>query len=136
MRPPLRRELADLALLAAGAIPAALLRWRLDGLAAVSSGPFAGLLQASLLANLAGCLLIGLLIVQPPQRARLYLLGGVGFCGSLTTFSSWMLALARRLSAGELLVAASVLLVSLFGGLALVALGAWLGRRLWRGAPS
>ncbi|EDY37309.1 CrcB protein [Cyanobium sp. PCC 7001] len=134
MRPPLRRELADLVLLAAGAIPGALLRWQLDGLAAANTGPYAGLLQASLLANLAGCLLIGLLIVQPPQRARLYLLAGIGFCGSLTTFSSWMLALARRLSTGELLAAAGVLLVSLFGGLALVALGAWLGRQLWRQA--
>lgn len=135
MRPPLRRELGDLALLAAGAIPGALLRWQLDGLAAANTGPYAGLLQASLPANLGGCLLIGLLIVQPPHRARLYLLAGVGFCGSLTTFSSWMLALARRLSTGELLAAAGVLLVSLFGGLVLVALGAWLGRQLWSGAP-
>ncbi|SBO43590.1 CrcB family protein [Cyanobium sp. NIES-981] len=132
MSPPLRRELADLALLAAGAIPGALLRWRLDLLAAANSGPFAGLLQASLLANLAGCLLIGLLIVQPPGRSRLYLLAGIGFCGSLTTFSTWMLVLARRLSAGELFSAAAVLLVSLCGGLALVALGAWLGRLLLR----
>lgn len=136
MRAALRHELADLALLAAGAIPGALLRWRLDQWAQALSGAWAFLLQASLLANLGGCLLIGMLIVLPPRRARFYVLGGIGFCGSLTTFSSWMLALARRMASGDLPGAAAILSLSLLGGLVLVALGAWLGSLLWRQSRS
>jgi CrcB protein len=136
LRASLRHELTDVALLAAGAIPGALLRWQLDQWAAAMTGPWAVLLQASLLANLGGCLLIGLMIVLPPRRIRFYVLGGIGFCGSLTTFSSWMLALARRLEAGDLIGSAAIVLVSLLAGLVLVALGARLGGLLWGGSGS
>lgn len=132
MNAPLRHELSDLLLLAAGAVPGALLRWLLEQRALTVGGPWAALLQASLVPNLIGCFLIGLLIVQPPRRASLYLLAGVGFCGSLTTFSSWMLSMAQRLGTGDRLGAMATLMVSLLAGLALVALGAALGRR-WLG---
>jgi fluoride exporter len=78
---------------------------------------------ADLLANLIGCLLIGMLLAQPPHRARLYLWGGIGFCGSLTTFSSWMLELVRAIENGQPMDALLVLAVSLVGGLALAQLG-------------
>ena len=129
MNRSLRREVGDLMLLAAGAIPGVLLRWQVDQRALELPAPWSILFQAALPANLLGCFLIGMLIVQPAGGARLYLLAGVGFCGSLTTFSSWMLAVARRMAAGDLLAAASTVLVSLLGGLLLVAAGAALGRR-------
>ena len=70
----LRRELHDLALVAGGAIPGALLRWQLELVAASATNPgLRALTGADLLANLIGCLLIGLLLAQPPRRARLYL---------------------------------------------------------------
>ena len=132
MNPHLRRELRDLALVAGGAIPGALLRWQLELVAAsVTSPGLRALTGADLLANLIGCLLIGMLLAQPPQRARLYLWGGIGFCGSLTTFSSWMLELVRGLEAGRGLEVPRILAASLVGGLLLVRIGTGLGRRRW-----
>ncbi len=123
MNPHLRQELRDLTLVAAGAIPGALLRWQLELLAKSHGGSLRAIAGADLLANLIGCLLIGVLLAQPPRRARLYLWGGIGFCGSLTTFSSWMLELVRGLEAGRPLAVLGGLAVSLLGGLALVQLG-------------
>jgi CrcB protein len=123
MNQALRRELRDFALVAGGAIPGALLRWQLEEVAQASGGRLRTLTGADLLANLIGCLLIGMLLAQPPGRTRLYLWGGIGFCGSLTTFSSWMLELVRAIENGQRLDALLVLAVSLAGGLALVHLG-------------
>lgn len=128
MNQHLRRELRDLALVGGGAIPGALLRWQLELVAKASGGSLRAITEADLLANLIGCLLIGMLLAQPPRRARLYLWGGIGFCGSLTTFSSWMLELVRGLEAGEPLKVLTVLAVSLLGGLGLVQLGYSLAR--------
>jgi fluoride exporter len=132
MNQHLRRELRDLALVAGGAIPGALLRWQLELVAKTHGGSLRAITSADLLANLIGCLLIGMLLAQPPRRARLYLWGGVGFCGSLTTFSSWMLELVRGLDRGQPLEVLAVLAVSLLGGLALVQTGFSLARRPWR----
>jgi CrcB protein len=101
MNASLRRELRDLALVAGGAIPGALLRWQLELVAKARGGSLRAITAADLLANLIGCLLIGMLLAQPPRRARLYLWGGIGFCGSLTTFSSWMLELVRAMENGQ-----------------------------------
>jgi len=131
MNASLRRELRDLALVAGGAIPGALLRWQLELVAKAHGGSLRAITAADLLANLIGCLLIGMLLAQPPRRARLYLWGAIGFCGSLTTFSSWMLELVRAMENGQPLDALLVLAVSLVGGLALVQLGFSLARRRW-----
>ena len=105
------------------AIPGALLRWQLELVAKANGAGLGAITGADLLANLIGCLLIGMLLAQPPHRARLYLWGGIGFCGSLTTFSSWMLELVRAIENGQPMDALLVLAVSLVGGLALAQLG-------------
>ena len=75
----MRDELQELLLVAAGAVPGALLRWQLG----------AALHDRDVLANVLGALILGLLLGLP-YRPRLQLLIGIGFCGAFTTFSSWM----------------------------------------------
>ena len=111
----LTEEITSLALVAAGAIPGALLRWALG--------------EQILVANLLGCLLLGMISVAAAERPRWVLWGAIGFCGSLTTFSSWMLELS--------LAGLPVLATNLGGGLTLLVLGRVLSRRglrAWRAA--
>ena len=102
----------DLLLLALGAVPGALLRWRLEN---------------TLLANLLGCLVLGGILARQPGAPRLMLLGGLGFCGSLTTFSTWILELDQALKAGQPGPAALHLLPALVGGVGAVLVGMGLG---------
>lgn len=128
----LRREARDLLLVAMGAVPGALVRWRLEDLGKGWEGPATGLIEADLAANLIGTFLIGVIAAQRPPRPRLLLLGAIGFCGSLTTFSSWMLEISLALRRGRPDQALAVVLVSLLGGLSVVALGLLAGRQLGR----
>ena len=107
----------------------------------------------TLAVNLTGTLLLGAITwllgrsTSIPRRALLA--AGIGFCGSLTTFSTWAVELAARFRAepvlsgelslairsGQSTISAVVYLVlSLFGG----ALAFWVGRRIantvWRAA--
>ncbi|MCP9772128.1 CrcB family protein [Synechococcus sp. Tobar12-5m-g] len=129
MRRRLRFELWELALVAAGAVPGALLRWRIE----VQLGPLlasgaAGVAAANLLSNLLGSFLLGVLAGPIPWRAPLLLLGGIGFCGSLTTFSSWMLDLVRLRQQDQIQGALALLVASLVLGLAAAAAGLALSR--------
>ena len=122
-------EVRELALVALGAMPGALLRWQ----SSVQLGPFlGGNAGADLLVNLVGSFILGFLAGPIPRRTSLLLLMGIGFCGSLTTFSSWMLDVAKliqagRSSSGLLLIAASLAL-----GLLCALAGLSLSRRVFR----
>jgi CrcB protein len=124
----LRHELKTLGLVAAGAIPGALLRWQCERLGYAAIGGLRGLVAADFVANMLGCLVIGLVIAQPPNSPRITLWLGIGFCGSLTTFSAWILQLYLAIHGGSVFKALAVLLASLAGGLALVCLGYAMGR--------
>ena len=65
--------------------------------------------------NVAGCLGLGLLVSSGP-RARLML--GVGFCGGLTTFSTFSFEVASLLDDGEPFRAAGYVGLSLVLGVA------------------
>lgn len=124
----LRREARDLLLVATGAVPGALLRWHLEDLGKGLMGGHAGLIEFDLIANLLGTFLIGVIAALPAPRPRLMLLGGIGFCGSLTTFSSWMLQISLALRRGRPDEALIVVLISLLGGLVAVSVGLVVGR--------
>lgn len=114
-------ELSSLAWVAAGAIPGALLRWH-----------WGGSWSGTLAANLLGALILGSLVPLQQQRPRLLLLAGVGFCGSLTTFSTWMLELVKALEGNQPQQVMVVLMANLIGGLIAVGLGSALSTGVLR----
>lgn len=85
---------------------------------------------ATLVVNVTGSLLIGLLAALGPGSPTLYLVGAVGFCGGYTTFSTAMVESVRlaREGAWRQVVLASASHLLLCVGAA--ALGAGVGRLL------
>ena len=118
-RSALTFELQELLLVALGAVPGALLRWQLA----------LHLADQNLVANTLGSALLGF-VAGLPAAPRRQLLLGVGFCGSLTTFSSWMLDAVRQLGVGEIKAAAGLIGLTLGLGLGAAALGFQLGRQI------
>ena len=117
--PSLGTELQELLLVAVGAVPGALLRWQ-----------FSVVLQdRDVLVNVLGSLILGLLLGLP-YRPRLQLLAGIGFCGSLTTFSSWMVNSVDLIVSGDPLAALGLIGMTLGLGLGGAALGLWIGRNI------
>ena len=115
----LNAELQELLLVGLGAVPGALLRWQVSLHWA----------DRHLLVNVAGAALLGFLAGLPAAPRR-QLLIGIGFCGSLTTFSSWMLEAMRLISAGQISEALGLIGLTLGLGVGAAALGFWLGQRL------
>jgi CrcB protein len=126
----LRFELRELLLVAIGAVPGALLRWQ----AGVQLGPWlGGSAGADLLVNLVGSFVLGFLAGPIPRRTSLLLLLGIGFCGCLTTFSSWMLDVVKLIQQQRPLLGLLLIVVSLALGLLSAALGLLLSRQVFRG---
>jgi len=104
----------DLLLVAIGSVPAALMRWKFNN---------------ELLANLIGSFILGTLI-SFPFNFRRQLLIGVGFCGSLTTFSSWIIKAVLLLEEGAWMDAVKLIACSLVLGLFAALLGLAIGKQL------
>ena len=117
--PSLGTELQELLLVAVGAVPGALLRWQFSVV----------LHDRDVLVNVLGSLILGLLLGLP-YRPRLQLLAGIGFCGSLTTFSSWMVNSVDLIVSGESLAALGLIGMTLGLGLGGAALGLLIGRNI------
>ena len=113
----LKLQLEEMLLVGLGAVPGALLRWLAS----------AYLADQNLLVNVGGALLLGFLAGSPKAPKRQLLLG-VGFCGSVTTFSSWMLSTLNMISSGEWGSAVGLLGLTLGIGLGAAALGFCFGQ--------
>jgi CrcB protein len=113
----LAAELQELFLVALGAVPGALLRWQVALHWA----------DRHVLMNVVGAALLGFLAGLPAAPRR-QLLIGIGFCGSLTTFSSWMLDATRLISTGEIAEAFGLIGLTLGLGLGCAALCFRIGR--------
>ena len=126
-------ELRELLLVAIGAVPGALLRWQ----SGVQLGPhLGGSAGADLLVNLVGSFLLGFLAGPIPRRTGLVLLLGIGFCGCLTTFSSWMFDVVKLIQAGRPLWGLLLIVGSLVLGLFSAAGGLGLSRLVFRREPA
>lgn len=98
-----------------------------------AAGHGAGFPWATFGVNVTGCFLLGLLLAEewahPRLRRILHDAGGVGFCGGLTTFSTFAVETVDLADRGRPLLAAGYLGASLAAGIAAyVAAGALLHR--------
>ena len=117
----LRKDLNELALVALGAVPGAVMRWQIGSY----------LHDNDVIVNVLGAFILGWL-VGLPLRPRRQLLVGIGFCGSLTTFSSWMVNCVSLIAQGDWLAALGLIGLTLGLGLGAAALGVFVGRSLVR----
>ena len=117
----LRKDLSELALVALGAVPGAVMRWQIGSY----------LHDNDVIVNVLGAFILGWL-AGLPLRPRRQLLVGIGFCGSLTTFSSWMVNCVSFIAQGDWLAALGLIGLTLGLGLGAAALGVLVGRSLVR----
>ena len=117
----LRQDLHELVLVALGAVPGAVMRWQIA----------AHLHDNDVIVNVLGAFILGWL-VGLPIRPKRQLLIGIGFCGSLTTFSSWMVHCVSFIAQGDWLAALGLIGLTLGLGLGAAALGVFVGRSLVR----
>ena len=114
----------DLALVAAGGAIGAAARWvMLEATTGTGDGPAGPVL----LANLVGCGLLGLLLGRGVGSST-RLLVGAGFCGGLTTFSTFAVEVAEALRGSDVAGAIGYTVLSVVGGLATFLLGRTTGR--------
>jgi fluoride exporter len=94
----------------------------------------------TLLVNLVGCLmlglLLGLLLARSPDRPWLRPLLGTGVLGGFTTFSTFAVETVRSAEAGAWVLAVGYVVASVLGGVAAAAAGLLLGRAIASPPPS
>ncbi|SOC52197.1 CrcB protein [Blastococcus aggregatus] len=122
---------------ALGGALGALGRW---GIAEALPREAGGWPWATLLVNVTGCLVLGLLIAlvfaRAPGSAWLRPFLGTGVLGGFTTFSAFAVETVQLTEAGRPGVAAGYVAVSVVAGVAASALGLLAGRALGRSRPT
>ena len=103
-------------LVAAGGAAGAAVRWAVVG-GTASDGHFP---WPTLVVNLVGCLVVGLLL---GADRSVVLVAGIGFAGGLTTFATFSLELALLLDRGDAATALVYVGASLAGGVIAVLVG-------------
>ena len=107
-------RLKNFSLIFIGALVGGLLRWGLDN---------------DLASNIIGATLLGIFFSIDLNRDFKLLLG-IGLCGSLTTFSGWLLRMFSFFTAGDISEAILLFISTLLCGLLSASLGIWLGKRI------
>ncbi|MDX6523307.1 MAG: fluoride exporter [Gaiellales bacterium] len=85
---------------------------------------------ATLLVNIAGALLLGLLVGLHPHDGRVRIVIGVGFLGAFTTFSTLAFQSYHYLDSAQYLRAVGLPVLSVLLGVAAVAVGVAVGHRV------
>lgn len=88
-------------------------------------------LPATLVVNVVGCFLIGLLFGYASRLPKDFLLlATTGFCGGFTTFSTFSMDSLKMIQKGEFGLLLIYVGISLLVGLAATWLGYWISRQL------
>lgn len=121
----------NLLLVGAGGFAGTLCRY---GMSEIIPSPSNGFPTSILLINLAGCLFLGWFLTYGLRSTRISaetrLLVGTGFTGAFTTFSTFTIDTVRLFNSGQVFVALTYIILSIFGGLLMSLTGVWLGRRM------
>jgi CrcB protein len=124
-----------LGVVAAGGVAGAEARYALA--VALQSGRPDGFPWATFMANVSGCLLIGILIVLITEvwsaRRLLRPFLGVGVLGGYTTFSTYVVDVQRLIANGAARTALGYLAGTLFAALASTYVGIWMARLMLAG---
>jgi fluoride exporter len=131
----LRGQGAAVAAVALGGALGALARW---GIGLAWPTPHGGFPTATLLINVVGCLLMGVLVVHVAEVREAHPLVrpflGVGVLGGFTTFSTFAVDSQQLLAGGHLGTALGYLAATVLGSVGAAALGLALARATTRGA--
>ncbi len=115
--------------IAAGGVAGAGLRWAV--VTSVEAGRFP---WPVLVINVAGSVLLGVLLAEewshPSARLLLHDVGGIGFCGGLTTFSTFSLEVVNLAREGDVGLAVIYAIASVAAAIAGVTAGAGVLRRV------
>jgi len=122
--PPPRIHTTAIVAVAVGGALGALARWAVAGALPHDVGSFP---WSTLVANVVGCFLIGVLMVlvieRWPEHPMIRLFFGTGVLGGFTTFSTYSVDTRDLLAAGHLTAALTYVAASLLLGLAAVVVG-------------
>ena len=129
------KPLVEFLLIACGGALGAITRYGIHQFAEQTlkkESSFANFPVGTFIANVVGCLLIGILIgsgrSESSQPWRMFV--GVGFLGAMTTFSTFGAETVQSLEEGSYAIAGCNVLANLVFGIAAVVLGLWLGRKI------
>lgn len=121
-------DVCELVAIGAGGLAGAMVRWAVIELVPETELPWAVLMVNVTGSLLLGSLVVGFIAVHGP-RSMVLLAVGVGFCGSLTTFSTVSVAVADQLRDGDPIEGLGYLIISLGLGVGAAWAGGWVTRR-------